>query len=61
MKVKATFSGNKFGFYGGRRIYDGQEFTLADPKSFSEKWMVKLEERQKPGPKPKPKDETGAE
>ena len=44
MKVKAKFAQpNKFGFYGGERRYNGDEFDV-DPKFFSEKWMVKLEE-----------------
>jgi len=53
MKVKAKFSQGKFGFYGDRRRYDGDEFDI-DPKLFSEKWMVKIEEdKPKRGRKPK--------
>ena len=44
MRVKAKFKHNKFGFYGGVRRYNGDVFDLVDPKDFSEKWMVKLEE-----------------
>ena len=55
MKVKAVIPpGLKHGFYGGKRRYDNQEFSLTDPEDFSEKWMVKLEEdKPKRGPKPK--------
>lgn len=53
MKVEAKFTSNKHGFYGGIRRYDGDEFLLSDPKHFSDKWMVKVEEKKKPGPKPK--------
>lgn len=58
MKVKAKFINNKFGFYGGVRRRNGDVFTLDNPKDFSEVWMVKLDEKKKPGPKPKV-DETG--
>ena len=44
MKVKAKFAQpNKFGFYGGERRYNGDEFDV-DPNFFSKKWRVKLEE-----------------
>lgn len=46
MRVKAT----KMGFYGEgkgmRRHKEGEIFTLADPKHFSSKWMVSLEEKK---------------
>lgn len=52
MKVKAKFSQGKFGFYGSRRRYDGDEFEI-DPAHFSEMWMVKIEdEKPKRGRKP---------
>lgn len=47
MRVKAKFSNNKFGFYGDKRRRDGDEFELSDPKHFSEKWMVKLEDSKR--------------
>ena len=54
MKVKAKFSQGKFGFYGDRRRYDGDEFELTDDSHFSEKWMIKLEDaKPKRGRKPK--------
>lgn len=58
MRVKAKFSNNKFGFYGGIRRYDGDEFELSDPKHFSEKWMVKLEDSKRQR-RPKFNDESG--
>ena len=43
IKVKATFPDSRqFGFYGNERRYDGDEFTIASEKEFSEKWMVKV-------------------
>lgn len=54
MRVKAK----SMGFYGGNRIRPGKEFTLSDPKHFSEKWMDKVGgDAGKPAPKggePKP-------
>lgn len=44
MKVKAKFPAGKFGFAYDRRVYDGDEFELKDPKHFSSKWMEKLED-----------------
>jgi hypothetical protein len=44
MKVKAKFQNGKFGFYGGVRRKDGDEFEITDPKHFSEKWMEKVDE-----------------
>jgi hypothetical protein len=41
MKVKAKLPHDKFGFYGGVRRYNGDQFALTDAKHFSEKWMVK--------------------
>lgn len=52
IKVRAKFAAGKFGFYGDRRRYDGDEFMI-EKKAFSPSWMEKLEERKKPGPKPK--------
>lgn len=61
MKVKAKFPHNKFGFYGGKRRYDGDEFDC-DPKAFSESWMVKLEDdKPKRGRKSKVEVEEVAE
>lgn len=54
MKVKATFPARKFGFYGGRRIYGGEVFSLEKEKDFSKNWMEWVEKpKGKPGPKPK--------
>lgn len=62
MKVKAKFTVGKFGFYGGIRRYDGDEFELSDPKHFSEKWMVKLEDsKRQRKPKFEAETEAGAE
>jgi hypothetical protein len=47
MRVRAKFADNKFGFYGSKRRYDGEEFDLDDPKHFSEKWMEKVEEESR--------------
>jgi hypothetical protein len=58
MKVKAKFTVGKFGFYGGIRRYDGDEFELSDPKHFSEKWMVKLDDSKRQR-RPKFNDECG--
>jgi hypothetical protein len=58
MKVKAKFTVGKFGFYGGIRRYDGDEFELSDPKHFSEKWMVKLEDSKRQR-RPKFSEESG--
>jgi len=44
MRVKAKFKHRKFGYYGGDRRYNGDEFVLAKPEDFSETWMVKLDE-----------------
>lgn len=52
MKVKATFADGKFGFYGGVRVRDGDEFVLDDPSHFSELWMIKLEEKPRRGRPP---------
>lgn len=38
MKVRAK----QIGFYKGFRRKVGEEFTLADPKHFSAKWMEKV-------------------
>lgn len=58
MRVKAKFNNNKFGFYGGIRRRNGDVFDLVDPKDFSENWMIKVDQKKKPGPKPKV-EETG--
>lgn len=47
MKVRATFQNGKFGFYGDKRRRDGDEFELSDPKHFSEKWMIKIEDSKR--------------
>ena len=39
MKVRAT----QTGFYDLKRRYEGDVFTLHDPKVFSEKWMEKVD------------------
>lgn len=39
MRVRA----NKIGFYNGFRRRVGDEFTLADPKHFSKKWMERVD------------------
>jgi hypothetical protein len=44
MRVRAKFAADKFGFYGTKRRYDGDEFELDDPKHFSSKWMEKLDD-----------------
>lgn len=41
--VKAKLPNNKFGFYGTKRRYNGDEFTLIEGCPFSEKWMVKID------------------
>lgn len=61
MKVRAKFSNNKFGFYAGNRIRNGQVFTLHDKSDFSEHWMVKLEEDEKPARRGRPKKAEEAE
>ena len=52
MRVKAKFSNGKYGFYGDRRRYDGDEFEITDPKHFSKVWMEKIEEAPRRGRKP---------
>lgn len=47
MKVKAKFSAGKFGFYGDKRRYNGEQFDI-DPKDFSKEWMEKVEQPKKP-------------
>lgn len=67
MRVKAKFPANKFGFYGGKRRYNGDEFVLASDAHFSEKWMISLElpkdadEVEKPRRGRKPKEAIEAE
>lgn len=64
VRVKETLVENFYGFYGLKRRYPGDEFTLVEKKGkdgkavsveqqFSEKWMEKVETRKKPGPKAK--------
>ena len=62
VRVKETQVESFYGFYGLKRRYPGDEFTLVDKKNddgkvicsaksqFSERWMEKV---NKPGPKPK--------
>lgn len=45
MRVKAKFQNGKFGFYGGQRRRNGDEFDI-EPDHFSEKWMVNLEDEK---------------
>jgi hypothetical protein len=53
MKVKAKGEqGIIVGFYGTQRRRGGDEFDVED-HLFSEKWMEKIEERKRPGPKSK--------
>jgi hypothetical protein len=52
MKVKAKFPVGKFGFYGGVRRRDGDVFEIESPKHFSEKWMVKIEDKPRRGRSP---------
>lgn len=59
IKVKAVFDNpNGFGFYDNQRRYDGDVFDVASKEELGS-WMEVLEERKKPGPKPKaePKEE----
>lgn len=49
MKVRAKLSANGpdmtgVGYYAHQLFKGGEEFTLTDPKHFSEKWMEKVEE-----------------
>ena len=49
MKVKATTTG----YYGGRLRFEGDAFTLANPKAdFSKLWMVKVGKKGAPTPEP---------
>ena len=58
MRVKAVFKKvGGFGVYGGKRRYHGDEFDIGDKEKLGS-WMVKVDERKKPGPKPKV-EETG--
>lgn len=49
MKVKAL----RLGFYGRKRVYEGEVFNLKDPKDFSKRWMEKVSEDS-----PEPKKES---
>lgn len=49
MKVRAKIPPNGadlhgVGYYDLRHFKGGEEFTLSDPKHFSERWMEKVEE-----------------
>ena len=61
MKVRAKFPENKFGYYGGLRRYDNNEFTLSNPEHFSEKWMVKIGNTRGRPPKQEAKQDEGAQ
>lgn len=58
MKVKAKFADGKFGFYGGIRVRNGDVFHLQNPKHFSERWMVKVDEKPRRGRPPSEETET---
>lgn len=58
VRVKESLVENFFGFYGTKRRYPGDEFTLVATKDkngkavsaesqFSDKWMEKIEDTQK--------------
>jgi hypothetical protein len=49
MKVLAKFAANKFGFYGGKRRYDKDEFVLESAAHFSDRWMERCEPGEKTG------------
>ena len=65
VRVKETLVENFYGFYGVKRRYPGDEFTLEAKKDkdgkvissteaqFSSRWMEKVNVPKKPGPKPK--------
>lgn len=53
MRVKAKLINGKFAFYGGKRVRDGDVFTIDDPKLFNEKWMIKMEEDKPKRGRPK--------
>lgn len=58
IKVRAKFADNKYGFYGGRRRYDGDTFVIDKEGDFSDRWMELAEEEEvrkplKRGPKPR--------
>lgn len=62
MKVKVKHVRDGFyGFYGEKRRYVGEEFSLTSESHFSDRWMEKLEEKKKPGRKPKAEAEDGGE
>lgn len=52
MKVKANLQGKRLGFVNGRRVRDGEVFEVSQ-KDYTPTWMIKIEEKKKPGPKPK--------
>lgn len=43
-------------FYGTKRRREGTIFEIKDESEFSERAMELVEDRKKPGPKPKPKE-----
>ena len=59
MRVKAKFKHRKFGYYGGERRYNGDEFVLAKPEDFSKVWMVKLDEDKPKRTRKSAEDEVG--
>ncbi len=61
MKVKAVFSGGRFGFYGEKRRYDGDIFDLTDAKHFSSSWMEKVDAEPKAARKSKTAQKTEIE
>lgn len=56
-KVEVFFN-DGFGFFDNTRVRSGDILEVTE-KQFCGKWMKKIEERKKPGPKPK--KETPAE
>lgn len=42
MRVKCVFSEGKYGFWGTKRVYDGDVLDVPD-HLFSKNWMVKLD------------------
>lgn len=50
MRVRAKMSpdgeGHAVGYYDLRAIKGGEEFDLSDPKHFSERWMIRLSDKE---------------
>jgi hypothetical protein len=42
MRVEAT----RIGYYGNKRIREGQQFNLKNEKDFSKEWMISLDSKQ---------------